>query len=429
MTGCQAVDHLLRGEASPEALVHVLDGCPACGTTVSRALRVHRPQSALAVSPPALDRERVARRALAAAEWRAVERQATGALVEQLLRHPPGRRTTLVRNSWRYRFPTVVEALCDGSKDSLGRDPVEAAQLASLAVEAADGLPKAAFGEALVNDLRGRARVYLALALRKRSLYRESRDSLADATEILRRGTRDVAEWAWMLEIRGGLSARERRFDEALRDFRGALRCYRLAGKRDLVGRVYSRIARTWLDANEPERQARALAASTASASVAGGGRVALAIAHNLLQALIATGERRWAAELLAVAGPLWGVLASPTDRLAMRWLEARVTAASGDYGRAAEAFREVRDGYLEFGMAIDAAVSSLDWALAEVQRGEHATVRKIAGELLPVFESRQLSRESLAALQLFRQAAEERAATTRMIQAVARIVSRRRTR
>lgn len=425
------VHDLIEGRRSEAAIRHLLAGCAACSEELDRALGRHRapPSAGGPVEDGHLEVvvRRVAERVGAARDRAQVEEQAAPALLGRLLPHPRGRRLTVVRSSWQYHLPQVVELLCERSRQALGVDPAEAVALAELAVEAADRLPAGEYGEALCCDLRGRSRVFRALACRKGSEFASAEKDLAAAEAWLRRGSRDLGEMAWMLEVRGSLRTRQRRFDEAHRDFRLALRCHRRAGNRHLLGRVYSRIARAWSEASEPERDARVLALALDSVDVTDHRRLAMTIAHNLVEAFVSLGERERALRVIEVALPAYQAFATPIDRLALRWTEARIHAHLGDLERAAEGFRAAREGFLQHGLVVEAALSSLDWALVEARRGRPDRVAQIAAEMAPIFDSRQLTRETLAALSLFRQAARERGATAGMIRAVARVVRSRR--
>jgi hypothetical protein len=76
-------------------------------------------------------------------------------------------------------------------------------------------------------------------------------------------------------------------------------------------------------------------------------------------------------------------------------WLGFRVL---GSWARAA---------FLERGIAFDAALVSLDLAMVHVRRGDTGEVQRLAAEMLPIFESRDVRSEALAALVLLRGAVE----------------------
>ncbi len=415
---------LLDGRPSRAAIEHLVAGCGSCAAAVAAVVEPAVPEYPTGPCP------RIARtveRVLEARDRAQVETLAAPHLVRRLLRHPQGRRVTIVRNAWQYHLPKVVELLCERSRATLSTSPGEALDLADLAVEAADRLPVGAYGPVLAADFQGRARVFLALARRKTGDLHGAEEGLTEAERLLSEGSRDPSERAWLLEVRGGLLTRQRRTSEALRMYRSAARCYRSAGARAPLGRIYSRIARAWSEAEESERDARVLCLAAVGMDATNDRRTAMALAHNLLEVLLGLGERDRAETVLREAIPAYEIFAKPVERLALRWTEARVHARAGDLGRAAVSFRAARDGYLDLGMVIEGALCCLEWALIQARRGQPDLVAKVAEEMTPIFASRKLSRETLAALSLFRQAAEEHGATAQMIQAVARVVQVRR--
>jgi tetratricopeptide (TPR) repeat protein len=76
---------------------------------------------------------------------------------------------------------------------------------------------------------------------------------------------------------------------------------------------------------------------------------------------------------------------------------------ARGDGGRLKDAIRLLRRGLA----AIDAALVSLDLAMVHARRGDTGEVQRLAAEMLPIFESRDVRSEALAALVLLRGAVE----------------------
>jgi hypothetical protein len=63
--------------------------------------------------------------------------------------------------------------------------------------------------------------------------------------------------------------------------------------------------------------------------------------------------------------------------------------------------------------IALDAALVTLELAVLLIAQGKTASVKDLARNLATLFRAQALPRESLAALQLFRRAAEAEAVTT----------------
>ncbi|HYH45978.1 MAG TPA: hypothetical protein VEG34_09845, partial [Thermoanaerobaculia bacterium] len=88
-----------------------------------------------------------------------------------------------------------------------------------------------------------------------------------------------------------------------------------------------------------------------------------------------------------------------------------------GDEAAAEQVYREVQKEFLRLGLAYDAALVSLDLALLYSRQGRNEDLRQLSAEILPVFEARDVHREALATLLLFRRAVEEERLTAEVAQ------------
>jgi hypothetical protein len=68
----------------------------------------------------------------------------------------------------------------------------------------------------------------------------------------------------------------------------------------------------------------------------------------------------------------------------------------------------------------LDAALASLDLAMIYLERGETSELKRLAAEMIPVFESRDDQQKAMAAFLLFRQAAEAEQVTAALLREVA---------
>ena len=75
--------------------------------------------------------------------------------------------------------------------------------------------------------------------------------------------------------------------------------------------------------------------------------------------------------------------------------------------------------------MSYDVALALLEEAVLMLEKGRSGEVKELAGELNQVFESKGVHLEALAALQLFRAAAEREEATTELARRVLRFLFR----
>jgi hypothetical protein len=103
------------------------------------------------------------------------------------------------------------------------------------------------------------------------------------------------------------------------------------------------------------------------------------------------------------------------------------VAAGLGDHERACRLLTQIRQTFLEEGNAFDAALAALDLSISHVQEGKTAEVRELADEMVTVFLDLEVSREPMAAVLLFQEAARRDAVTAELAREVAASINRAR--
>ena len=131
-----------------------------------------------------------------------------------------------------------------------------------------------------------------------------------------------------------------------------------------------------------------------------------LSARHSLMLYLNESGRPREARFLLKASGPEFQRHGSPLLNLRLRRLEGKIYDALGFLGEAEKALLEARQGFVDLGVGFNAAAVSLDLAGLYAVQGRAAELRRLAEEMLPIFQSRDLQRETIAALLAFQQAA-----------------------
>ena len=106
-------------------------------------------------------------------------------------------------------------------------------------------------------------------------------------------------------------------------------------------------------------------------------------------------------------------------DSLRLRWLEGRVAAGLGRAEEALAALSQVRAGFVERGIAYDAALVTLELAVVHLEPGRTREVKALARQMAPIFKAQGVHRGALAALKLFCEAAEKEAATVELARRV----------
>lgn len=353
---------------------------------------------------PAFDRaeEGVSRRFARHVE----ELDAAASLAVDLLAVPEAGRGDLLRQP-RFQALSLCDLLLERCREAWTEEPARAVELAALAVEVAGRLDEAHYGAGLVEDARARAWAHLANACRIGSDLRRAEEALAAAWEHHRRAGEDAFTEAEILSFEGSLRNSQGRFEEAVRLFDRALAIYREGRDRHLEGRTLLQKGMARGDGGRLKEAIRLLRRGLAAIDAAEEPRLEVAARHNLILYLYENGESREALMVLERSRRLYDVLGEPLHRARLRWLEGRIFRDLGRLEEAEASLGEARTAFLERGIAFDAALVSLDLAMVHARRGDAGEVQRLAAEMLPIFESRDIHSEALAALVLLRGAVE----------------------
>ena len=135
--------------------------------------------------------------------------------------------------------------------------------------------------------------------------------------------------------------------------------------------------------------------------------RLLLSIRHNLVDALSKAGRFEEGKEFLGEVKRLAFRVGTDLDSGRVQWAEGRIEAGLGNLDRGISLLLNARGVLAAKGIALDTALVSLELALLYLQQGRSDSVKDIARHLAPLFRAQALPRETLAALALFRRAAE----------------------
>jgi tetratricopeptide (TPR) repeat protein len=407
-----------------EIVRHLLARCESCCRTASRFLPPARP----GVAAPSREVRELDYGTAFCHAWRETERRQTALMAErtaapgllrQLLAEPFERRRSLVTTEARYLTWSFCELILDTARESGFQDPAEALDLANLGLEVAARIPPSTYGEARVNDLGARAWSGLGNAQRIRSDFHEAEESFAKAERLLRKGTGDPLEKAHVLLLKSSLRGNQQRFREAFRLLDRVLAIGRKCGDPQLCGKAM--IMRGFLLglANDPEAAIRHLTEGIRDVDPATDSRLLVAAQHNLILFLAESGRYDEAMRLLESARPLYHRVGDRMSLLRLRWLEGKIETALGRFAEAEHLLRDVRKELIERELGFDAALLCLDLANIFTRQGRSAEMRHLAEEMLPVFRSRDIHREAIAALLVFQKAAEMERVTLGLIREV----------
>jgi tetratricopeptide (TPR) repeat protein len=326
--------------------------------------------------------------------------------LRELLALPSRERVARVERARnRFRQSSLVRLLLEESRRRLPGDPAEAFDLADLAWRVANRNPgmQGYFGMYVL------AVAQMANACRVANDRRRADELFATARRVLvEHGVTDPEVVARVDDLLGSLRKDQRRFREAAKLLKRAAMQFGLIEAHDdaaraliNLGAVYNHQKDVGL-AIDTTREALALLGRESEL------RLHLCGLYNLAFYLTGAGRFEEAAEVLEVNEGLFRRFPEPWTQLRVLWLRGDIAAGLGDAVAAERAYVETRDGFVAQGIGYDAAMVSLDLAALYLRQGRRAEVRRLAEEMVPLFQAQDVHREALAALRLFQEAARQ---------------------
>jgi len=346
-----------------------------------------------------------------------IERAEASELLREVSIQPFYRQWILVTDHPRFRTWSFCGLLLDACREWGFQDPPRALQTARLGVQVAERLDRERYGEARVNDLRARAWATLGNAERILTDFRAAEMSFAKAELLLKGGTGDPVETALFLLFEASLLGHQQRFSEAFRRLDRVVRIGRLTDDLHLCGKAL--ITRGFLAgmAHEPGLSMRLLREGLPLVDAEAEPRLLVAAYHNLILGLTESGSLTEAADLLERSAALYEHLGDRMSLIRRTWLEGKIALGRGELSRAESLFLAARGQLAERELGYDAALLSLDLAQVYARQGRGAEMRRLAEEMLPIFQSRAIRREAVSALIVFQKAAEMERVTLGIVQ------------
>jgi tetratricopeptide (TPR) repeat protein len=360
---------------------------------------------------------------LAAEAWEAAirrERDAAPGLFLELTEPPAERWAPLAGSSSRFHTWGVLELLIERGLEVSARDPERGEALSLLALQLADRLDAERYGAERIEDLRARAWAHAGNACRLKADFRAAEEAFRNSSLHLRKGTGDPLERAVVLDLKASLRRAQRRFPDAFRLLRRAVAIFLDYGERHLAGRSLVKLATVHHHAGEPAEAIPLLRRALGMIDPEQEPRLLLCARHNLVLYLAETGRFLEAQAMYREARPLYRNFPDEWTQNRRNWVKGRIERGLGQLQRAESLFLAARDGFVAEGVPYDTALVSLDLALLYAGQGRTAELKKLAEEMLPIFTSRQIHREALAALAFLRQAIEAERAEAEIVAAVA---------
>jgi tetratricopeptide (TPR) repeat protein len=331
--------------------------------------------------------------------------RATRDLLELLPLSQSERMHLVERARGRFRSPSLVKLLLSESHQRIPGEPAEAFALAELARRVANQNPRmpAYF------DFYVLATAAMANARRAGGDLQEANQLFVLVRQVItEHGVTDPAVVARVDDLLGSLRKDQRRFGEAEKLLKRAAMQFELVHAHDDAARALINLGAVY---NHQKDLDRAIETTRSALNLLGPHaelRLHLCGHYNLAFYLTEAGRFDEAAELLELDEALFRQFPEPWTQLRLLWLRGDITAGQGDLATAERCYVETRDGFVAQGIGYDAAMVSLDLAALYLRQGRTSDVRRIAEEMIPLFQAQDVHREALAALALFQEAARQ---------------------
>jgi tetratricopeptide (TPR) repeat protein len=335
------------------------------------------------------------------------ERAEAPGLFSELSQHTLEKRALLARNSPRFHTWGLCELLLRRSEEQNFSSAATGENLALLALEVLDRLDPAYYGAEALEDLRARAWAYVANSRRVKADFRGAEEAFALAFASLKRGTSELMDRAVLLDLQASLLRAQRRFGEALSTLRRAARIFVNLGEKHLAGQVLVKMSTVHNIAGDPERAIHFLYQALDLIDTARAPRLLLSARHNLIAYLSESGRFMEAQKLLARTRPLYRQFLQPSVQNRLKWLEGKIAGGLGQNEHAESLLLAARGGFLTEDAAYETALVSLDLAALYAEQGRTDELKRLAEEMMPIFSSRKIHREALAALAFWKHAVE----------------------
>lgn len=318
----------------------------------------------------------------------------------------------------RFRSAGLVRLLLKESEKRIPTDPKEALDLAEVAwlvTRVSPNMPRAF-------DLMVLACAHIGNARRVSDDPRKAEEHFHQARSIMdAHGVTDPGVIARVDELEGSLRKDQRLIEAAEGLFTRAILLYQLVSDRVGQARTLIKLGTLHNLQGDPLRAAEATRSALSKIRREREPRLYMNARYNLARYLVEAGEHAQAADLLDEDAELFRQFPEPSTQLRLTWMRGKIAAGLGDGEAAEKAFLEARAGFVAEGNGFDAAMVSVeDLAILYLQQGRTEDVKRLAGEMLAVFQSQDVHREALAALVLFQEAARREEVTRTLVHELA---------
>ncbi len=324
---------------------------------------------------------------------------------ERIRKYPYEGRSAIIAELPELQTWAFSELLAHESAAASSDSAAAALELAREALEVAERIPG---DKARRSRSRGYALGFLGNAQRVQGDLEEAKRSFILSDEEWKAGegcAGDLLDEARLLHLKASLRTAQRLLPEALTLVDQAL----ATGGPEMKGRLLINKAKVLEEQDELNAAIITLEEAEPHVDPKREPRLWLCLRHNLLDYLSKIGRFKEADEMLPEVKLL---SCKELDRIRLRWAEGRIAAGLGRTQQGIDLLTQVRAEFVSRTIWFDAALVTLELAVVFLGQGRTDMVKTLAVHLAPIFQSNGVQPEAMAALTLFRKAADQEKVT-----------------
>jgi len=321
---------------------------------------------------------------------------------------------TRVRAEHRYQQWGFCQWLLSTSRQSWQSDPHLSLDRAALAVVVADVLDPDYYHPQWLADLQAKAHAYLANAHRILAEFGAAERHFLIAETKLRQGVGLQAE-PRVLSLKASLLIDQYRYNEALALLDRVETFHSGAGATHEIGRLRLQRAMILRALDRPLEAAEENLRAADSLSLEMDPDLVVAAHQNAVACLIQAGQTLRARQLFDGLPPS----TTPNIKTRRHWVAGDLLRAEGRFRRASESYERARQGLSELGRYYDAALVTMDMALAAYAAGDDRRVVTCAEEASVLLVRAAAKHEAFAVLTLLFRAIERQTMSRAVLESI----------
>ena len=343
----------------------------------------------------------------------------------ELLSRPESERLELVVEDHRFHSYLLAEMLLERCREAGLGELGQARSSAELAVAIAQRLDEQFYGRELKLGLEVKARSVFGNILRKQGNLAAAETAFEGLGGLLEELPVESVERCDALSLKVSLLNDQNRSEEAIGILDELVGVLRRANDGHKLGKVLIKYGNAQSDLGNLDGAIESQLESLRLLKEVGDARLSSVALTNLARHLEDAGKSDEALRFLGQARE-WMEANDSQEYLARaRWLEGRIAVSLDREEEAEEAFQFAREFFAERAIDIESAMACLDLALLYARQGQTVKLKRLAAEMVPIFERQGLDRQVMAALILLQHAAEKEIATLGLVQEIASYVKR----